>query len=47
MLFTVMELHNLFASPNIIELIKSWGLQWATSVFEGNENCEEKFRRKT
>jgi hypothetical protein len=37
-----MELHNLFSSLNVIGLIKSRGMQWATSVFEGNENCEQK-----
>ena len=42
-----MELHNLFSSFNIIGLIVSRGMRWATSVFEGNENCEQKFRRKT
>ena len=41
-----MELHNLVFAPNITGLIKSRGMQWATSEFEGNGNCEEKFGRK-
>jgi len=46
MVFKVMELHNLVFAPNITGLIKSRGMQWATSEFEGNGNCEEKFGRK-
>jgi hypothetical protein len=46
LLFKVTELHNLLPSPNITGLIKSRGMQWATILFEGNENCEQKFRRK-
>ena len=40
-----MELHNLVPAPNIAGLIKSRGMQWATSVSEGNENCEENLRK--
>ena len=36
----------MFFAPNIIGLIKLRGMQWATSLLEGNENCEQKFRRK-
>jgi hypothetical protein len=46
MLFKVMELRNLVLAPNIAGLIKLSGKQWATSVFEENENCEGKLGGK-
>jgi hypothetical protein len=45
MLFKVMEFHNWFPSFNFTGLIESRGMQWATSVLDGNGNCEQKFRR--
>jgi hypothetical protein len=26
------ELHNMYASPNVIRVIKSWGMRWAGYV---------------
>ena len=46
MLFKVTGLHNLFPSLKFIGMIETRGMKWETSVFEGNENCEQKFSSK-
>jgi hypothetical protein len=34
------ELHNLYSSPNIIRMIKSWKMRWAGHVARiGDEEC--------
>jgi hypothetical protein len=41
------ELHNLYASPNIIRVIKSRRIGQASSTHRRGEKCIQNFGRKT